>query len=61
MDKYFWHPSFKNKEQANLFGRIFANSIINELRIGIEFIVPFWKVILDEPIVFDDLKYILDD
>ncbi|CAD8205107.1 unnamed protein product [Paramecium pentaurelia] len=64
LGKYFLHSSFnkiKNKkEYALLFGKLIANSIANGYLIGIDIISPFWKVVYDEKIVFEDLILIWD-
>ncbi|CAD8112133.1 unnamed protein product [Paramecium sonneborni] len=64
LSKYFLHSNFnkiKNKkEYALLFGKLIANSIANGYLIGIDIISPFWKVVYDEKIVFEDLILIWD-
>ncbi|CAK73192.1 unnamed protein product (macronuclear) [Paramecium tetraurelia] len=63
-NKYFLHQKFnkqKNKERyALLFGKLIANSICNSYLIGIDIIAPFWKVVFNERIVFNDLNLIWD-
>ncbi|CAK91166.1 unnamed protein product (macronuclear) [Paramecium tetraurelia] len=64
LGKYFLHSNFnkiKNKkEYALLFGKLIANAIANGYLIGIDIISPFWKVVYDEKIVFEDLVLIWD-
>lgn len=40
--------------------QLIANSIANGYLIGIDIISPFWKVVYDEKIVFEDLILIWD-
>jgi adenine/guanine phosphoribosyltransferase-like PRPP-binding protein len=62
-NNYFISTGFYQKSGlhcAYAFGLLLAYAIANQLEMGVSFALPFWKVIIDLPIEFTDLEYIID-
>lgn len=41
-------------------GMLLAYAIANKLKVGISFALPFWKIICDLPLEFDDLSCVVE-